>query len=614
MKKYRQTFNSAMSRAGFTLVEMMVSVALVLLMMSMFAAIFQLAAGSTSTQRGIAQNDQRARSITTTLRSDLDSRTFRNVIPFIRGEDQNNTPIDFTARAGFIQIVTNDPANGLDDTLLLTVRDETTGYYGSGPQLMDPSVTTAFTGNNNFVDNPNQPEMDDSVITTNGTTTSTAAQIAYFVRDGSLFRRVLPIREPVGRAGSDLKPQPQYADGTFPLDLDGDATTPQYFLDLDGDGLTDPTTEASENFWRDFDLSAVRVGGLAQVIGADSLDNGPGGTLYSLGLPQYRLGHSSVSVAPWTGGFPRLFNSIATSPQFTGFFTQEETSFAGNDTYASSGNTLLGGFNYPQGDARYRATDTAVTPAASTLAPVPTGTATGDPTDIRVELGLTPNKVYSDFQGGTRRAEDLLLTNVHEFRVELWDTRLGQWVYPGHTRFGPGANGTLGDADDVAGDYHAARRFNHGFGPFGPAGGSRLGGAAYGSSITSASASWNFTNHVFDTWHPNGFAGDTVTSIPAANANPNMPPFRAMEFYPPFRPDGTAEPQTTDDLSGATGFAKSYWSPSSIDWDDPSMSSYKTYITEDTNGNDILDSGEDANGNGVLDVPVVFAQNRRFER
>jgi len=40
--------------AGFTLVEMLVAVALVLLMMSIFAQIFQMATGSLSQQRGIA--------------------------------------------------------------------------------------------------------------------------------------------------------------------------------------------------------------------------------------------------------------------------------------------------------------------------------------------------------------------------------------------------------------------------------------------------------------------------------------------------------------------------------------------------------------------------------
>ena len=50
-------------RSGFTLVEMLVSVALVLLMMSLFASIFSMASGSVSTQRGISNHDQKARAL-----------------------------------------------------------------------------------------------------------------------------------------------------------------------------------------------------------------------------------------------------------------------------------------------------------------------------------------------------------------------------------------------------------------------------------------------------------------------------------------------------------------------------------------------------------------------
>lgn len=615
-------------RSGFTLVEMLVSVALVLLMMSMFAAIFQLAAGSTSTQQGIAKNDQAARSITTTIRTDLDKRTFRNVMPFQSGENENNTPIRFDDRAGYLQIVTNDPANGLDDSLLLTISadmlqkiKDKTPTWGTSRQLMDPSINPTdtptpprFSGHNNLIDNPNQPEMDDGDVTyssaaiprfSNQTTMSKAAQVAYFVRNGNLIRRVMLIRQPRARAGGELEAQPSFEDGSNPFDLDGSGSTPQYFLDFDGNGYAydeaDTTfVEAADAFWRDFDLSAVRVGGSARVLGVDALNNGPGVAVYSFGQPHFRFGHSLVGHAvlspngAWTGGFPRLFNKIAPadSPVFTGFFVHEETSFDGDDDFSASPIELSGGFNFPQGNARYLGSPDPVEPDSS-IAVIPPGTATGDPTDIRVNLELNEKRIYEDFASGPRRAEDLLLTNVHEFRLEIWDNRLGQWVYPGHTRSSGG----------VAGDYHVSRRFNHGFGPFGPTGGSRLGGGVYGAITASASDNWNHTNHVFDTWHPNAFAGDAATP-----ANPNMPPFRAMDFYPPFRPDGSIETQTTNGLVGGGVGLQSFWQPSFIDWDDFSNNNLKIYTTEDTNGNGVLDSGEDANGNGVLDVPVVFAR------
>ena len=106
--------------AGFTLVEMLVSVAVVLLMMSMFAQIFQMATGSLSQQRGIAENDQKARMITTTLRGDLERRTFRDVFPFRAGEDTRQLGHSLARRAGYFEIDENDPFDDTDDVLSFT--------------------------------------------------------------------------------------------------------------------------------------------------------------------------------------------------------------------------------------------------------------------------------------------------------------------------------------------------------------------------------------------------------------------------------------------------------------------------------------------------------------
>lgn len=106
--------------AGFTLVEMLVSVAIVLLMMSMFAQIFQMATGSLSQQRGIAENDQKARMLTTTLRGDLERRTFRDVFPFRAGEDTRQLGHSLARRAGYFEIDENDPFDDTDDVLSFT--------------------------------------------------------------------------------------------------------------------------------------------------------------------------------------------------------------------------------------------------------------------------------------------------------------------------------------------------------------------------------------------------------------------------------------------------------------------------------------------------------------
>src|SRR5262245_18697896 len=87
------------SRGGFTLVEMLVAVGLVVLMMVLFASIFQLATGTMTTQKGISENDQRVRLVVSALRGDLlgyvdpqtgnaipPRRSFRCLIPYAAGE------------------------------------------------------------------------------------------------------------------------------------------------------------------------------------------------------------------------------------------------------------------------------------------------------------------------------------------------------------------------------------------------------------------------------------------------------------------------------------------------------------------------------------------------
>src|SRR5437588_4369291 len=88
-------------RRGFTLVEMLVAVGLVVMMMTMFTMIFQMATHCMTVQKGMADNDQRVRLVQSFLRNDLNGakfdkvdptkpipyRTFRNVIPFAADEN-----------------------------------------------------------------------------------------------------------------------------------------------------------------------------------------------------------------------------------------------------------------------------------------------------------------------------------------------------------------------------------------------------------------------------------------------------------------------------------------------------------------------------------------------
>lgn len=578
MKRYSytpvSTDHHAGNRAGdrgFTLVEMLVSVALVLLMMSLFATIFQIASGSVSKQRGISQNDQRARSVQTVIKGDLDKRTFRNVIPFHMGEDANVSPFRFGDRQGYFYLSINNPNNSLDDVLQYTINTDITirnkdvsPIFGRSLQLHMPGFDETV-ANAHVIDlsvNPNQPEADDGNVIPNGTSQSPAAEVTLFVRNGKLYRRVLLLRNPLPLAGEDLEPQPTRPDDgdvnflpENPLDPDEDAKTFAYQV-----SRPHGVDFASSTFWDDFDFSAfpstfipltdggTPVPSVAQFNGIAALNNEPSGsTFYSLGKPNYRFGFHVGT------GQSREFTALpgAGTVEFLGRFLHEETSAAN--------------FRYPQGPATATASSTTALGAS----------ATGDPMNTTdVLLTLNADKTVSTFAGGPRRSEELLLANVHEFRVEIYDERMGQFTYPGHFQTLPGLDGILGNADDIAGDYHLARNLNSGYGPLRGTG----------------------TNRVFDTWFPY----DPHTT-PITIGSSALPPYRAMSYYPP---GGTLGP--TADL----------WEPTlpplppTLPTDPPNPPRYKNYYTEDANGNGRLDTGEDGlHGfptNGRLDYDVVF--------
>ncbi|MCA9034968.1 MAG: hypothetical protein KDA91_07560, partial [Planctomycetaceae bacterium] len=129
-------------------------------------------------------------------------------------------------------------------------------------------------------------------------------------------------------------------------------------------------------------------------------------------------------------------------------------------------------------------------------------------------------------RGGSRSVEDLLLPNVHEFRVEIWDARLGQYVVPGY--------GTVsGTGPESVGDYHIRRNLQANIGAnrfeYGPL-------APYTPSNTDPTQQ----PHIFDTWHP-GLAADSTfdrNSDTVAQLHEISPPYIAYRFTPPLAPNG----------------------------------------------------------------------------
>ena len=139
------------SRAGFTLIEMLVAVTLVLLMMVMFGEIFQIATSSVTKQRIMADNDQNVRTFVTVMRADLDKRTFRTLVPYFPGELSANPGTPFEKRRGYFYISNNNITDGTDDVLQFTVdstvdlrNSDESPYYGHAVPLTGMAAANAL--------------------------------------------------------------------------------------------------------------------------------------------------------------------------------------------------------------------------------------------------------------------------------------------------------------------------------------------------------------------------------------------------------------------------------------------------------------------------------------
>lgn len=457
-------------RAGFTLVEMLVSVALVLLMMLMFTEIFQLLSGAMTTQRGISENDQRERLLTTVLQADLDNRTFQYLLPYSNFQQFTTPPSTYPApsdprnpafhsedRQGYFYISENDPNDDTDDFIQFTVSrfanptssDTESFYYGRATDL---SGLTA-SGGTRLVDHPNQPEADDGRIIPDDTSQSSAAEVCYFLRGSNLYRRVMLIREPL-ELSTTQNSQPISSDNNSSpfFQRTGSPPNPLYGEHISSD----------HNFWGHFDFSAfIDSSGntYARFHDIDDLDNSDwsgSSILFPLGIPQYRFGFNHAT------GLSREFapNADDTSKQlFIGRFTHEETSHRHfNYPHDSMDNSIGGGGN-------------PMDPAGPTLVV--------NPNDRVVEL----------LRKGLRRSEDLVMSNVRSFDIKVFDDAANppQFVDIG------GAN---------AGRFASAARQNN----------------DHGTSHTI------HNRNVFDTWHTRAMSNGTDEDPPFPMLSDNTIP------------------------------------------------------------------------------------------
>ena len=547
--------------AGFTLVEMLVSVTLVLLMMSMFAQIFSVATSSVTKQRVISENDQKARSISTVIRADVAKRTFTYPFPFYPGEDSAISPTPFGSRAGYIYLNTNDSASFSDDILqftvdsrLITENTDSTEYFGKAASLADFNETASNRAS--LPANPNQPDVDGGSLLADYSASSPAAQIAYFIRNGNLYRRVVLIRNPIAIAGRELDSQPTSLRGNdF---FAGNATNRLFEVFGPNPYPSNPAygTNRYNDFELFFDFSAIAgpSPGPAKFLGVTALSNeltSAGAANEAFGNPRFRYGfHQATGQSrEYTRrGNPTVMADLA-SRGFIGRFTLAETSTAA--------------FNWPQRPS----TVELVSNQQWTNADSATVLGNGNPYDVNncevtldLETGLVEqfngkddgSETAIEGRGGPRQMEDLLLANVQEMRLELWDSRASRFVMPGY--------GSVNDANSAVGDYHIRRNLQldatNGLFHYGPL-------APY--LVTGTVRDSDRQPHIFDTWHPKvdiDFAGDTLNVV---GLHEVLPPYMPYRYSPPRRNavnPGPSSPLMPDDpqLNSVGAPAnKGYW-------------------------------------------------------
>ena len=461
-------------RIGFTLIEMLVSVTLVLIMMVLFAEVFQMAGGSIGKMRGLAENDQRSRTLQTIIKADLDKRTFRWVFPFAANENIGAAGSNIANRSGYFYISENNPNNDLDDVLQFTVMSTITIRNSD----LNPYVGQALNlGNFTF---PNQPDADDAQLNPNNTGASTVAEVVYFVRHGNLYRRQLLIREPLAIAGTN----PQPTDGTIQTPTANNVFNPH--------ASPTPAIQYSSGgpFWNDFDYSAYLTYSNANgwytgaaFTGSNSLDNSQSGNL-AIANPALRFGFSPTQIPNVIAGRPKEFRVEATSSATA---TADLADFIGRFTLLECSDSR---FVYPQSLSNYSNVPTA---SSSTW--------TLDSNDGSV----------NEFNNGTRRGEDLLLSNVHAFDVQVWDELAQSFVNIGDP--------TLVQASS---DFAMGSRYGSSNGTLPQSYGPRLFENAANGAV----------NAVFDTWHP--LLNFDTNNDPSPS--PNVTTGQNIYDDPPFRP------------------------------------------------------------------------------
>ncbi|WP_459555775.1 PilW family protein [Lacunimicrobium album] len=537
MKNHETLSLPVRSRSGFTLLEMLISVGLLLMIISIFGQIFSIATTTIRKQRGIGVNDQKARTIDVIVRGDLSNISYKpipgeegitpmigdfiadNALPLPFNENDAQLAFDGTVgphpnMQGYVYISENDPNNDTDDVFQFTtqVSVDNEPYYVKATAIN--SWTTSVTGNDH-------PDFDDNILD-NETSVSRQAEIVYYMRNGNLYRRVMAVRAPGFDLNNDQQPT-RIVPGSPP-------TTEDLFANL---------YPAANNFYNDFDFSGR----------FDPSGHVKFNTMADLSDPRNRFGHylgaggTLQDGTAVTQGFAREFIGSGTGSRFFGRYTHEETSDVS--------------FKYPQG---------VLPPGNASVHPM-LRTYNG-PQVAAYEASGRLNSVYP----GPRVGEDILMSNVLSFDVKVWDDALGQFMDLGHGIYNP-ARTQLIETEDIHeaiqaggdgvadGDYAYFQFDSNDTGnallpssDMDPVLGNKLYGDPHSTVINNNAGSRHFT---FDTWSnmlPIGSnVGENIPSHPGAsdavssNNASSQAPIRPLK-YPVYRlPSATGLPFGAED-------------------------------------------------------------------
>ncbi len=195
-------------RRGVTLVEMLVTLAILLLMMTVIVQIFQAATGALNSAQVYQELDNQLRLLDLTIRSDLGGVTCKLTPP---NNPKNNT--------GYLEYGENEFADvqgeDSDDYIRFTAKAPA-GQPFTGRMWIRAAYAAANGGTNTY--QPPQPI----------TITSEYAEIIYFLRNGNLYRRVLlvapALQSTIEPSVNNVNPGLNLPNGAgfFPIALGGD--------------------------------------------------------------------------------------------------------------------------------------------------------------------------------------------------------------------------------------------------------------------------------------------------------------------------------------------------------------------------------------------------------